>query len=395
MATRPIAPLPDIQQRAESNKHVIREYSDMLQNGATFPPVVTFSDGTDYWLADGFQRCEASLKAGQKVIQAEVRQGTRRDALLYAASANATHGLRRTNADKRRAVATLLQDDEWREWSDRVIARHCGVDHKFVGKLRGELSGDIPRYEEPKERTVQRGDTTYKMNTENIGTAQKNGEATDAEIVDAPGSDTDAPHIAGTTKPKSPPVIDVEAEDAPKRDAENAPAHSVAISEDDVRRTFEKAIKRKMSPTDAAQYTLDKLGHSKEIADILNGAMILAEWSAEEQSEEVLKSAIDRISPDQHVGILTYFWQQIADDSRTAFLLDIGAMTLLQDPRRSDKDRIIDAFQQATGKTVTGGHIADMTDIDAQKVSQIIFRLKKQGVVKEVRKGEYSTKIKS
>ena len=39
-------------------------------------------------------------------------KGTQRDAILWSISANATHGLRRTNEDKRRAVTRLLQDPE-------------------------------------------------------------------------------------------------------------------------------------------------------------------------------------------------------------------------------------------------------------------------------------------
>jgi len=33
--------------------------------------------------------------------------------LLYAVGSNATHGLRRSNADKRRAAQMLLEDPEW------------------------------------------------------------------------------------------------------------------------------------------------------------------------------------------------------------------------------------------------------------------------------------------
>jgi hypothetical protein len=47
---------------------------------------------------------------------------------------------RRTNADKRAAVKTLLADEVWRERSDRWIASEAGVDQKFVWKLRNELS---------------------------------------------------------------------------------------------------------------------------------------------------------------------------------------------------------------------------------------------------------------
>jgi hypothetical protein len=58
--------------------------------------------------------------------------------------ANSTHGLRRTNADKRRAALTLLQDAEWQGWSNREIARQCGVTHAFVAKLRRELVEEPP-----------------------------------------------------------------------------------------------------------------------------------------------------------------------------------------------------------------------------------------------------------
>jgi len=53
--------------------------------------------------------------------------------------ANATHGLRRTNQDKRRAVELLLNDPEWSGWSDHEIARACGVTQPFVSKLRNSL----------------------------------------------------------------------------------------------------------------------------------------------------------------------------------------------------------------------------------------------------------------
>jgi hypothetical protein len=42
--------------------------------------------------------------------------------VLYTVGANATHGLRRSNADKRRAVSMLLDDPEWAQWSNLAIA---------------------------------------------------------------------------------------------------------------------------------------------------------------------------------------------------------------------------------------------------------------------------------
>lgn len=72
-------------------------------------------------------------------VPAKVRQGDRRRAILHSVAANAAHGLRRSNADKRRAVMTLLEDDEWSHWSNIEIARRCGVSHKMVNSMRHEV----------------------------------------------------------------------------------------------------------------------------------------------------------------------------------------------------------------------------------------------------------------
>jgi hypothetical protein len=72
-------------------------------------------------------------------VDADVFEGTRRDAVLYAVGANAKHGLRRTNADKRYSVKLLLSDPEWREKrSNRWIAEKCAVDEGLVRKIKGE-----------------------------------------------------------------------------------------------------------------------------------------------------------------------------------------------------------------------------------------------------------------
>lgn len=72
-----------------------------------------------------------------------MRAGTRRDAILYAVGANATHGLPRSNADKRRAVETMLRDEEWVVWSDREIARRTQTSAPFVAKVREETTVNI------------------------------------------------------------------------------------------------------------------------------------------------------------------------------------------------------------------------------------------------------------
>lgn len=139
------------QMRAGLNEATAAEYADELRRGAVFPPVLVFFDGQTYWLGDGFHRVRAYFLAyGDQVgVPCEVRPGTRRDAVLCAAGANAVHGLRRTNADKRRAVETLLRDDEWGQWSNREIARRCHVDEKTVRSLREAHTAEYPQYGQP------------------------------------------------------------------------------------------------------------------------------------------------------------------------------------------------------------------------------------------------------
>ena len=106
---------------------VLSDYGEVIQGGGSLPPLTVFFDAQHYWLADGFHRLKAYKSQNVREVEAEVKQGSKRDAILYAVGANASHGLRRTNADKRHAVETLLKDDEWSGWADREIARRCGV----------------------------------------------------------------------------------------------------------------------------------------------------------------------------------------------------------------------------------------------------------------------------
>lgn len=135
---------PSLQCREKQDVDTIAEYSAAYKAGAKIPPMVVFNDGKKRWLADGFHRHPAAKSAGLKTIAVEERKGTKRDALLFAVSANAEHGLRRTNADKRRAVETLLSDAEWSKWPGAEIARRCAVTHTFVNNVKREIAPKMP-----------------------------------------------------------------------------------------------------------------------------------------------------------------------------------------------------------------------------------------------------------
>jgi hypothetical protein len=127
------------QPRAELDSEVIQDYAEAMTNGAKFPPVIVFGRNGKKWLADGWHRVRAAQSAKLDKILADVQDGTLRDAILYSMGANSIHGMRRTNRDKRRAVITLLTDEEWRKKSDRWIAEQCSVSNKFATDMRHQL----------------------------------------------------------------------------------------------------------------------------------------------------------------------------------------------------------------------------------------------------------------
>jgi hypothetical protein len=171
-----------LQMRAAIDKEVVEEYAEAMRNGADFPPPIIFYDGKQYWPGDGWHCCLAALRAGMSELSCEIRRGDRRDAILFAAGANAAHGLRRSNADKRRAVEVLLNDAEWCRWSNHEIARVCRVSHQLVGKLRTETG------RETSERLyLSKHGRVTTMATERIG-KNGQGERSSAEVSEEAGS---------------------------------------------------------------------------------------------------------------------------------------------------------------------------------------------------------------
>ncbi len=131
------------QSRASISEDTVTDYAEAMTAGDEFPPVVVYFDGVDYYLADGFHRLHAALRLGKASIQADVRTGTLRDAILYSLGANNNHGLRRSNADKRKCVQTLLEDFEWGELSINEMARICSVSPQLVLAVKQEADGGV------------------------------------------------------------------------------------------------------------------------------------------------------------------------------------------------------------------------------------------------------------
>jgi hypothetical protein len=186
--------------RVEFDETTADEFAELLMDGHEFPPVTVFWDGADYWLADGFHRMRAHERAWRLEIAADVRQGSRRDAILYAVGANAAHGIRRSDRDKRNAVETLLKDEEWLAKGFRWIGRQAAVSEGLVRRVYADLSAYRTQIAKPAVRTVERGGAVFPMDTANIGARpaaadpvqQPEWRQTDIEEI-APGAPAQAP----------------------------------------------------------------------------------------------------------------------------------------------------------------------------------------------------------
>jgi hypothetical protein len=153
------------QARTGNNEDTIIKYAEDMSEGRwqwdDRNAVRLFVDENgDHWLGDGFHRVESAMRAGWDEVAAHIEHGSRRDAVLFAAGANADHGLARTRDDVQRSIRNLLIDPEWRQWSNAEIARRVQCSDKTVAAARGRLeaSSEIPRIE---ERTYTRNGTTH------------------------------------------------------------------------------------------------------------------------------------------------------------------------------------------------------------------------------------------
>jgi hypothetical protein len=132
-------PLADIafdagtQVRAAINEQVVTDYAERMTDGVEFPPIVLFHDGNAHYLADGFHRYMAAQRNQFRDIEADVRAGTKEDALWFALGANKVNGQRMTEADKTHAVALALR--QWPEKMQREIAEQIGCSESLVSKV--------------------------------------------------------------------------------------------------------------------------------------------------------------------------------------------------------------------------------------------------------------------
>jgi hypothetical protein len=155
----------DTQPRVDIDLYVVDEYAAAMEDGATFPPIIVFFDGARNWLVDGFHRWHAARKAKLDKIKCAVHKGTLEEARWFSYSVNPAHGLRRSNADKQKAVTAALRHPSGAGMSDRQIAEHVGVSRDMVIRYRHEMEDDGTC----NPITSRTGSDGRTINTANIG----------------------------------------------------------------------------------------------------------------------------------------------------------------------------------------------------------------------------------
>jgi hypothetical protein len=152
-----------IQSRVALDADTVQQYADMLRQEIVFDAckgVINPVTGVII-VYDGNHRAEAAKREGV-FVEVELEEGNAAYAEWLATGANTHHGLKRTPADIEHAVTTALRHPRAIGKSDREIARHCGCDHKTVGKYRKELEASGERPQMP-AITVTRNGTDYQM----------------------------------------------------------------------------------------------------------------------------------------------------------------------------------------------------------------------------------------
>lgn len=149
------------------DNNTVAGYVEAMSNSDKFPPIIIYDDGTIKWLSAGFHRVSAARFLGITEIEAEIRQGTKKDAMIFAATDNAGHGRPMSQAQKQEAANRLF---ELINWSDPKIAQKLAVGNATIWRWREEWKQNLSSsYEEDTTRTATRGDTTYQINVSNIG----------------------------------------------------------------------------------------------------------------------------------------------------------------------------------------------------------------------------------
>jgi hypothetical protein len=125
----------------------------LVESVAKWPPILLW--GSKNQVVDGAHRIAAAHELGMKSITAEWFPGSAEEAFLEAVERNATHGLPLVLEDRICAVHRILEQHP--QWSDRRIAKLCGVAGTTVARVRHDKFAAEPTAFEHKMRVGRDG----------------------------------------------------------------------------------------------------------------------------------------------------------------------------------------------------------------------------------------------
>lgn len=157
-----------IQPRYRMDQSVIDEYAEAMKAGSKFPPIDVFREnGSErYILVDGHHRLYAAMKNSRSKISANVHRGDKAAALHFALTANTEHGLRRSNADKRKIVLLAMNEPNYDSLSLREMGDLCRVSHELVRGIKQEINEKTDDLDDPEQPVEKKKPKNKKTNGE-------------------------------------------------------------------------------------------------------------------------------------------------------------------------------------------------------------------------------------
>ena len=256
------------QSREALNQATVAEYAEAMTEGVTFPPITLFFDGSNHWLVDGFHRYFAAKQVGFTDMPAEVRDGTQLDAQWASYTVNKDHGLRRSNADKRKAVMGALAHPYGKAKSDNQIAKELGVHHSTVGDIRRSLADSASDVPAERTYTTKHG-TTAVMKTDKIGKAKPAVRPVASAL--APAKAAPAPAPLHVVAPSGEVITEADLHEDPadlleelQRDNEKLQKQIAILTADDTKAELHKMILQRDHAVRRQSEEMDKAHKSTE-----------------------------------------------------------------------------------------------------------------------------------
>ena len=135
----------ETQIRSSTNEAAVLRYAALMdseEGRAKFPPVIVYRDENgEHWIADGHHRVMAALRCQLSEIRAEIREGSKADALWAAAEINSKNGLPLEGDDIRQTILKLVE--AWPNRSLRSIAEAVGCSKSYVGLVKSQMFLDV------------------------------------------------------------------------------------------------------------------------------------------------------------------------------------------------------------------------------------------------------------